>query len=72
MAPYNPAIPSEVVADVNRREKDIVSGKLKVFAGPLRDRDGKQRVAAGGVLPEKEARSMNWVVEGIEGTFPKT
>jgi hypothetical protein len=23
------------------------------------------------VLPEKEARSRNWVVPGIEGSFPK-
>jgi simple sugar transport system substrate-binding protein len=71
MAPYNPAIPAEVIADVTQREKDIVSGKLKIFAGPLKDREGKQRVAAGAVLPEKEARSMNWVVPGIEGSFPK-
>jgi simple sugar transport system substrate-binding protein len=72
MAPYNAAIPSDVIADVTQREKDIVSGKLKVFAGPLKDRDGKQHVAAGAVLPDAGARSMNWVVEGIEGAFPKT
>jgi basic membrane protein A len=71
MAPYNAAIPAEVVSDVQQREKDIISGKLKVFAGPLKDRDGKQRVAVGAVLAENEARSMNWVVEGIEGAFPK-
>jgi len=71
MAPYNSAIPADVLADVQAREKGIISGKLKVFAGPLKDRDGKQRVAAGAVLPEKEARSINWVVEGIEGAFPK-
>ena len=71
MAPYNSAIPTDVIADVQAREKDIISGKLKVFTGPLKDRDGKQRVAAGAVLPEKEARSMNWLLEGIEGAFPK-
>ena len=32
MAPYNAAIPAEVIADVTQREKDIVSGKLKIFA----------------------------------------
>jgi simple sugar transport system substrate-binding protein len=71
MAPYNAAIPAEVIADVRAREKDIIAGKLQVFAGPLKDRDGKQRVAAGAVLPAKEARSIDWPVEGIEGAFPK-
>ena len=60
MAPYNAAIPGDVVADVANREKEIVAGKLKVFAGPLKDRDGKQRVAAGAVLPDNEVRSISW------------
>ncbi|MDQ2948749.1 MAG: BMP family ABC transporter substrate-binding protein, partial [Acidobacteriota bacterium] len=64
MAPYNSAIPEAVITDVNAREKDIIAGKLKVFAGPLKDRDGKQRVAAGASLPDKEIRSIDWVVEG--------
>lgn len=72
MAPYNPAIPAEVVADVKQREADIIAGKLKVFAGPLKDRDGKQRVAAGASLPDKEIRSINWVVGGVNGAFPKS
>lgn len=70
MAPYNSAIPGDVLADVAAREKDIISGKLKVFAGPLADRDGKQRVAAGAVLPDSETRSINWVVDGVKGAFP--
>jgi simple sugar transport system substrate-binding protein len=72
MAPYNPAIPGDVLADVTAREKEIISGKLKVFTGPLTDRDGKQRVAAGAVLPDNEVRSINWVLDGIQGAFPKT
>ncbi len=72
MAPYNAAIPGDVVADVANREKEIVAGKLKVFAGPLKDRDGKQRVAAGAVLPDNEVRSISWVVDGVKGAFPKS
>lgn len=71
MAPYNAAIPANVLAEVAQREKDLVSGKLKVFAGPLTDRDGKQRVAAGAELPDPEVRSINWVVDGVKGAFPK-
>ena len=63
---------SDGVADVANREKEIVAGKLKVFAGPLKDRDGKQRVAAGAVLPDNEVRSISWVVDGVKGAFPKS
>jgi basic membrane protein A len=72
MAPYNSAVPQEVLVDVQKREKDIIAGKLHVFAGPIKDRDGKLRVAAGGVLPDNQLRSIDWAVEGIEGSFPKT
>ena len=72
MAPYNPAIPKDVLAAVAEREKSIVAGKFHPYAGPIKDRDGKPRVAAGAVLPDKELRSINWVVEGVEGAFPKT
>lgn len=71
MAPYNAGIPGAVLAEVEAREKDLVAGKLKVFAGPVSDRDGKQRVAAGAVLADAEVRSMNWVVDGVKGAFPK-
>lgn len=71
MAPYNSAIPADVLADVAAREKDIIAGKLKVFAGPLKDREGKQRVAAGAVLPDSEVRSISWAVDGVKGAFPK-
>jgi len=70
MAPYNPAIPADVVALVSAAEADIAAGKLHPFAGPLKDQDGKEMVAAGAVLPDPDIRSMNWVVEGVEGRAP--
>lgn len=72
MAPYNTAIPQAVLAEVAQREQELIAGKLKVFAGPIVDRDGKQRVAAGAVLPDDEVRSINWVVDGVKGAFPKS
>lgn len=72
MAPYNAAIPEAALAEVTQREKALIAGKLQVFAGPIADRDGKQRVAAGAVLPDNEVRSFNWVVDGVKGSFPKS
>jgi simple sugar transport system substrate-binding protein len=44
---------------------------LDPFAGPIKDNTGKVRVAAGAVLPFSEVMSINWYVEGIDGSIPK-
>jgi basic membrane protein A len=67
MAPYNPAIPADVLQQVAQKERAIIEGRLQPFAGPLKDLTGKPRAAAGGVLDEHAIRSMNWLVEGMEG-----
>jgi hypothetical protein len=41
--------------------------QLHPYAGELKDQDGKQRVAAGGVLSDTDIRSMNWFVAGVIG-----
>jgi basic membrane protein A len=70
MAPYNPDIPPEIVAMAKAAEADIISGKLHPFTGPIKDQDGQEKVAAGVTLTTPEIRSMNWVVEGVEGKVP--
>ena len=42
----------------------IVEGK-HVFAGPLSDLEGKQRVAAGAVLSDGDLWKMDWYVPGV-------
>ena len=36
-----------------------------MFAGPLSDRDGKERVAAGKVLGDADLWKMDWYVKGV-------
>jgi simple sugar transport system substrate-binding protein len=67
MAPFNPAVPADVAAEVNARQADIVSGKLLPFAGPLKDNAGADKVASGAALTDEQILSMNWLVEGVEG-----
>jgi hypothetical protein len=47
----------------------IKKGELVVFKGPLMDQDGKERVAAGKCLEGTELGSVNWLVEGVEGSI---
>ena len=72
MAPLNPAIPADVKARVAGLERDISSGKTLVFTGPIVDQDGKERVAAGQVMPAADLDKMNYLVKGVDGMLPKS
>jgi simple sugar transport system substrate-binding protein len=65
MAPFGPGMPADVAALVRAKEQDIISGKLNVFSGPIKDRDGAMRVAAGSAFPEAQLGKMNWFVDGV-------
>jgi basic membrane protein A and related proteins len=70
LAPLNAAVPQDVAAKVAQLEADIAGGKLHPFAGPIKDQAGAEKVAAGAVLPDDQIRSINWLVEGVEGQIP--
>ena len=71
MAPYNPALPADVLAMAKQAEADIMSGKVHPFQGPIRDQAGKEKVPAGKSLDDGALLSMNWYVEGVQGKLPK-
>lgn len=58
------AVPKDVADKVKAARADIIAGK-HVFAGPLSDRDGKERVAAGAVLDDASLWKMDWFVKGV-------
>ncbi len=68
MAPFNPALPAAIADEVRARQADIESGKLLPFHGPILDQSGTQKVAAGAALSDDEINSMNWLVQGVQGT----
>ncbi|WP_077033087.1 BMP family ABC transporter substrate-binding protein [Pelomonas sp. KK5] len=65
MAPMGPQVPKDVVDLVAAKTKDIAEGRLKVFAGPIRDNKGAVRVAAGSAYPDADLGKMDWYAEGI-------
>jgi len=54
------------------KEKAILEGKFHPFTGEIKDQSGKVRVAAGATMPDAELRSIDWLVEGIQGQLPRT
>jgi simple sugar transport system substrate-binding protein len=67
MAPFNDKIPDDVVAAANDTQAKIVDGSAPAFGGPITDRDGKERAAAGSALDDETLLKMDWYVEGVQG-----
>lgn len=59
------AVPKEAADKIQAARQDIIDGKLKIYAGPLKDRDGTERVKAGEVLGDGDLWKMDWFVDGV-------
>jgi basic membrane lipoprotein Med (substrate-binding protein (PBP1-ABC) superfamily) len=59
-----PAVSKPNVDKIMAERKAIIDGK-HVYAGPLSDREGKERVAAGAVLADGDLWKMDWYVTGV-------
>ncbi len=57
-------VPKPVIEKVMAARAAIIEGK-QIFAGPLTDRDGKERVAAGKTLSDAGLWKMDWYVPGV-------
>ncbi len=71
LAPFGAAVPDAVRELVLAQQRDIVSGALHPFAGPVRDQDGNERVAAGATMTDEAMLTMDYYVEGVQGKLPK-
>ncbi|MBU7006215.1 BMP family ABC transporter substrate-binding protein [Phosphitispora fastidiosa] len=71
LAPYGDMVTDDVKALVDAKKKEIVDGTWDVFTGPIKDNTGKERVAAGAKLTDQEMLSLDWFVEGVDGTVTK-
>lgn len=67
LAPFGPAVNSATQQRAHELVAQIASGKLNVFAGPIKDSKGTVRVAAGKTLSVPEILSFGWVVDGVRG-----
>ena len=52
-------------------ENEIRTGARHSFEGPIMDRDGTERVAAGAVADDGMLLGMDWFVQGVSGDLPK-
>lgn len=71
LAALNDKVPAEVQALVADQAAAIKDGSFHPFSGPLKDQSGKVVVAAGLIPADGDLLSMNYFVEGVQGTIPK-
>mgnify|MGYP006290679861 CR=1 FL=1 len=71
LADIHAKVPDEVRALVQERTAAIVAGTFHPFTGPLKDRDGNQVLGAGETMSDGDMLSMNFFVEGVQGTLTK-
>ena len=56
---------------VDAAKAKLLDGTLNVFAGPLADQSGAEKVAAGAAMTDDEVWNMGWFVKGVIGKIPQ-
>jgi simple sugar transport system substrate-binding protein len=70
IAPYGDAVPAEVKEAAEAVRKDIVSGALHPFQGPIKNQAGEVVAKEGEVIDDGTLLGMNYYVEGVQGEMP--
>jgi len=68
---FGPQVPKAVQSEVLAKQKQVASGQLQPFAGPINDNQGKLIVPAGQRLSDVQIWGMNYLVAGVQGQVAK-
>jgi simple sugar transport system substrate-binding protein len=71
MSKLNAAVPADAAKIFEEKKAALTAGTFDPFTGPIKDQSGAIKVAAGVKMPEKDLLSINFYVQGVEGTIPK-
>mgnify|MGYP000946464814 CR=1 FL=1 len=64
---FGPQVPQAVRAEVLARQRDIAAGRLRPFAGPISDNEGRLRLPRGQTLTDPQILNMDFLVAGVVG-----
>ncbi len=68
---FGPKVPPAVRQEVLARQKDIATGKLRPFTGPITDNEGRPVLGGGQAMTDEQIQSMNFLVSGVQGRIAK-
>ncbi len=60
-----PAVSEADKAKIMAAREELLKGEKKIYAGPMVDRDGTERIAAGEVMADPALWQMDWFVKGV-------
>ncbi len=67
LAPYGPSVDADTQKLIEDAKAKLVSGDLKIFAGPLNDNTGAEKIKAGEAGGIELLDTTDWLVEGVIG-----
>jgi basic membrane protein A len=65
----DPALPSALRSEFERRRAAVAAGRSRPFAAPLTDQQGRRRLEKG-ALDDTAIATMDWFVQGVVGQLP--
>ena len=68
---FGARVPKAVQEEVLARQKEIASGKLQPFAGPITDNEGHEVLSKGQSMTDAQIQAMNFLVSGVQGKIAK-
>jgi basic membrane protein A and related proteins len=71
IAPLSKKIPEDVAKLAETARDAIAAGTVHPFTGPINKQDGSLWLKAGEKASDKDLSSMNFYVQGVEGSLPK-
>jgi len=69
LADLSPKVPDDVAGIVDEARSKIVDTDWDVFCGPINAQDGSTKIADGECMADGDMLSMDWFVEGVEGSI---
>jgi simple sugar transport system substrate-binding protein len=66
IAPYNAAVPADVVALADAVQAGYKDGSYDIFTGPIYDQAGELKVKEGEVMALADLAVIDWFVKGVE------
>jgi basic membrane lipoprotein Med (substrate-binding protein (PBP1-ABC) superfamily) len=71
LASFGPAVSPTIKKEIAVAKNKIANETVSIFHGPLKDREGKMRLAKDQKPDLKWLAEMNWFVPGVEGSLSK-
>jgi basic membrane protein A len=70
MSPYGAAVSEETKKKADEVKAKLTDGTLVIYSGPLKDNAGKEVIAAGAKLAQRDVtlESMGYLVDGVKGS----